>query len=68
MGECAKIKKQCLIKIFNTYGFLDLVPDDSGHLISVQITDWVGDFDFGSEGSSCEGLSVDVVRHSRKHL
>ena len=37
---------------FVTYLFLDHVPDNLGHLISIEVTDGSSDLNLGSKGSS----------------
>jgi hypothetical protein len=41
-----------------TYFFLDPIPDNLGHLITIEVTDWLGDLDLGSEASSSEIRTV----------
>jgi len=38
--------------IRKTYSVLDPLPDDAGHLVSVDVDDWVGDLDLLEGGKS----------------
>lgn len=38
----------CLVFISKSYEFLDFGPNDSGHLVTVEIDDWVLNLDTGA--------------------
>ena len=45
--------KELRLKL-QTYFFLDPRPDNLGHLVTIEVTDWLCHLDFGSKASSSE--------------